>query len=45
MQHGGDGGGALLVLQGAVGVGVTARVTLELSTVELSTVLILMVKG
>ena len=38
MQHGGGGGGEFLVLQGAVGVGVAARVTVELSIVELSTV-------
>ena len=33
MQHGGDGGGELLVLKGAVGKGVS---TVELNTVELS---------
>ena len=38
MQHGGDGGGSLPVLQGAVEVGVAASGTVELSTVELSTV-------
>ena len=36
MQHGGDGEGVLLVLQGVLGVGVAARSTDELSTVKLS---------